>query len=221
MVVAVRPIEAVPPAKRDGIPGQASDADANIHHCSHAGGAVLGDAPAQRLVGLRAVFTTAATPIGDIVIDAAAHPPVIRPERAAIRREWMRRHIRGPPPPATECIGPPFQLPRLHRIVAVGLQPRNDRRATQPCRYLRGQEQQIRYSTQASDHPGVLHPVVVVTVHARGIRANARHGCRPALVPCADREVTSLREFREIVMKEEQGSTVSTGTWGQRCAGGG
>jgi hypothetical protein len=92
-VVSAAAVPSVCPTPRERRPGDSAEARAGKHEPAERRGLLLCHALAQPLVGLAPVIATSATPVVEVVLDAAANPAVVGKHRAAVGGEPVRRPI--------------------------------------------------------------------------------------------------------------------------------
>jgi hypothetical protein len=94
-VVSAAAVPSVCPTPRERRPRDSAHSNPGPHEPAERGGLLLCHTLAQPLVGLAPVIATSATPVVEVVLDAAANPAVVGKHGAAVGGEPVRRPIGG------------------------------------------------------------------------------------------------------------------------------
>ena len=120
-IVTVRPIPAITPAPGKRRHWGATESRAVIHPCCRRRVPCRCNAFAKTTVSLRTGHLAAAAPISDIVFNTAFTPHPVRPKRATVGREPVRRQRPIRAPRSASCTRPCLEQPRLHGVAVVGI----------------------------------------------------------------------------------------------------
>jgi hypothetical protein len=181
-VVSAAAVPSVCPTPRERRPGDSADAHLSPHEPAERGGLLLCHTLAQPLVGLAPVIATSATPVVEVMLDAAANPAVVAKHRAAVGGEPVRRPVGGRA--LTSAIRALLDLAGGSGIAAIRLDRMHGRRAARNAENAEGESPLAESPTPSASHrrTSAYHHVTAIGVVTPTSAARAYRGvvCRSA-----------------------------------------